>query len=108
MSIQEESENGWSYIEKTKELISASQDAFDELVKALKEPLKLDGMLSEKMRVAVQAKKMSLVDAKEILQIMQDLERMIGVDNGKIDLKEKGVFTGGAPEARFKNVRKKR
>jgi hypothetical protein len=59
------------------------------------------------MRSAIQAKKLALVDAKDILQIMQDLEKMIGVDGGKLDLKEKPMFEEGGPEARFRKKKKK-
>lgn len=108
MEEEENLDRDWNYVKKTKGLIEAAQDAYDELVKVLGRPFKLDKLGDEKIRVAVQAKKMTLTDAKDILQIMQDLEKMIGIDNGKLDLKEKGPFKGGAPEARFKNKPKKR
>lgn len=98
----------WDYVEKTQDLIDASKHAFNELVLALKEPLKITRIDDEKMRVAIQAKKLALVDAKDILQIMQDLEKMIGVDNGKLDLKEKPIYKGGGPEQRYDSRKKKK
>jgi hypothetical protein len=98
----------WDYIEKTQDLINASKHAFNELVLALKEPLKITKIDDEKMRTAIQAKKLALVDAKDILQIMQELEKMIGIDHGKLDLKEKATFPSGGPEKRFKIDKKKK
>jgi len=96
--------SNWDEQAKTQELIDASKHAFNELVLALKEPLDLKELADEKVQAAVKAKKLALVDAKDILRIMKDLEKM--VEDGELDLSEKAIHQAGGPEARFKRKKK--
>ena len=103
---REENIADWDYEEKTQDLIDASKHAFNELVDALACPLNLAELADEKVQAAVKAKKLALVDAKDILRIMKELEKM--VEDGELDLDEKGAFQGGGPEDRFKKKKKKK
>lgn len=91
--------NDWTYRAKKIELINAAKDALDILIEALKEPIDLDKLQDDKVRAAIQAKKIALLDAVEFLREIQSLEESIGVDTQEgvnIDVKEE--WGGGFAE----------
>ena len=69
----------WDYKSKQIELMQAAQKAYDILVKSLEEEITAD-LGSEKMRTAIQAKKVALDDAMDFLNKIQELETAINKD----------------------------
>jgi len=88
----------WDYKEKQAELMEAAQKAYDILVKSLKEEI-TDDLGSEKMRTAIQAKKVALDDAMDFLNKIQELEEAI---NKNELTEEKTTFSAGEVERRIK------
>jgi len=93
--------NGWDYRSKKLELIEAAQAGFDILVETLKEPIDLETLSDDKVRAAIQAKKIALTDSIDFLKEIESLETSVGIDTKKgVNLQEKKDWNQGIAEKR--------
>lgn len=77
----------WDYKEKREELMEAAMVAFDILVSALREDIDLEALGSDKVKTAIQSKRVAFVDAFDMLSKINELDRSL-----------KGTGDDGMPE----------
>ena len=59
--------SNWDYTEKREQLMEAAMIAFDILVDALREDIDLETLGDEKIKTAIQSKRVAFMDAFEML-----------------------------------------
>lgn len=92
----------WSFKGKTEEIIDAAKEGLDILIEAIREPIDLEQLTDDKVRAAVQAKKISLLDAITFLKEIEGLMQAIGQESKGSNLKEEKTWEGNPVEKRIK------
>lgn len=92
----------WSFKGKTEEIIEAAKDGLDILIEAIREPIDLSNLNDDKVRAAVQAKKISLLDSITFLKEIEGLMQAIGQESKGTNLKEVKQWEGNPVEKRIK------
>jgi len=93
--------DSWDYREEKVYLINAAQKAFKILVETLEEPINLKELGAEKVKTAIQSKRVALLDAIDFLKEIESLETSVGIDTKKgVNLEEKKDWNQGIAERR--------